>query len=202
MLIVPERETILILPPRTGTSSLHTAVCEEYPHAFMLYRHAERNAIPPGYERYRVAGFVRHPLARMWSLYKFICCLDPANLGGHWAQDELIEAVENVQSFKGFEDWLCNNERLFVPKDKGEPQLYQFAYIPETKKSQRMYLRPDMGTEILHFPDFNGWLAHMGLPHLHNNGTVKSDPPVIGREAWQHIEHFMKWEHELGLECV
>lgn len=202
MLVIPERETIFVLPPRTGTSSLHTAVREQYPLSFMLYRHAERGALPPGYERYRVAGFVRHPVARMWSLYKFLCCLDPAKLSGHWAQEEVLATVENVQTFKGFEDWLCNNQRLFLPEGTGNPQLYQSAYMPETRKSQAIYLRPDLGTEILHFPDYAGWQAHMGLPPLRNNGTRKDKPPVIGREAQEHIEHFMSWENELGLEIV
>lgn len=202
MLVIPERETIFILPPRTGSSSLHNAVREQYPLAFILYRHAEREAIPTGYERYRVAGFVRHPLARMWSLYKFLCCLDPAKLGGHWAQEEVLLHVESIQRFKGFEHWLCNNERMFLPANTGNPQLYQRFYIPETRKSQKLYLCPELGTEILHFPDYAGWQEHMGLRPLRNNATRRDKPPAIGREAQDHLEHFMAWENELGLECV
>lgn len=201
MLIVPEKRTIFILPPRTGSSSLHAAVQEQYPQAFMLYRHAERTAIPPGYEGYRVMGFVRHPLARMWSLYKFLCCLDPAT-SARWVQNELVEAVEHVQKFKGFEDWMVNNQRLFLPANTGHPGLYQKHYIPENWKSQGLYLAPELGTEVLFFPDLAKWFDAWGLPPMRVNETQNSVPPRIGREASEHLEQWMRWEIELDLECV
>lgn len=201
MLIVPEKHTIFILPPRTGSSSLHTAVRQTFPQSFMLYRHAERPAIPAGYESYRVLGFVRHPLARMWSLYKFLCCLDPAT-SATWVQTHLVETVEHVQKFKGFEDWLLHNDRPFLPKGIGHPGLYQQVYDPENGKSQWDYLRPDLGTEVLHFQDLRGWMEHWGLPAVHLNGTQRTYLPTLSRKGERHLEQFMEWELSLGLECV
>lgn len=201
MLIIPEHNTILIFPPRTGSTTLHHAIRAAYPLSFLLYRHAERDAIPPGFEGFRVAGFVRHPLARMWSLYKFLCQLDPAG-SASWAQASVMTLLESVQG-KTFEDWLLHNEELFLPMLSGHPGLYQRHYMPETAKSQWLYLRPDLGTDILNFADLPGWMESMGLSPLHSNKTTKRLAlPALSKNVLKHLEAHMSWELELNLELV
>lgn len=200
MLIIPEHKTILILPPRTGSSTLHTAVAACCPRAFMLYRHAEACAIPPGYESYRVTGFVRHPLARMWSLYKFCAILDPRT-SPTWTRDEVLRIAESVQG-RTFEDWLLNNTELFLPQGHPHPQLYQNLYIPETRKSQALYLRPDLGTEIVPFSELDVWLDFVGLPAMHENASPPRPIPPTTPAIEKHLAAYMGWELSLGLEVT
>ncbi len=48
MIIIPELTTVVVCPPRTGSTSLKDAILERYTEAFMLYRHMEANQIPMG----------------------------------------------------------------------------------------------------------------------------------------------------------
>lgn len=201
MLIIPERNAIFILPPRTGSTSLHYAIRDVYPLSMLLYRHAERDAVPPGFESFKVFGFVRHPLARMWSLYKFLCQLDPLK-SADWAQGQVMTLLESVQG-KTFETWLLQNEELFLPAASGHPGLYQRHYMPETAKSQWLYLRPDLGTEILPFSDLTNWMEHMGLPPRHLNQTTKRVAfPALTKNVRKHLEAHMSWELDMNLELV
>lgn len=201
MLIIPEHNTIAILPPRTGSTTLHYAVRDANPLSFLLYRHAERDAIPPGYESMNVVCFVRHPLSRMWSLYKFLCQLDPLT-SADWAQNGVMDLLESVQG-KTFEDWLLHNETLFLPQHSGHPGLYQAHYMPENTKSQWHYARPDLGTVILNFQDLPKHMEEWGLPAQHlNKTTQRVTAPKLEGKVLEHLEQFMSWELGLGLDIV
>lgn len=201
MLIIPEKRAIIILPPRTGSSTIHNAVREACPFSFMLYRHAERDAIPPGFEDFHVFGFVREPLARMWSLYKFLCILDPLT-SATWAQEEVMRLLESVQG-KTFEEWLLTNEEPFLPAGTGHPGLYQLHYKPETHKSQYEYLRPDLGTAVLPYSHLGEWLRHHQLPELHENKTTDTlKMPAMTPAIAKHLEQFMEWELAMNLEVI
>jgi hypothetical protein len=65
-------EARCILTPRTGTRALKRAIAERYPQSFMLYRHMEADGVPQGYDRWPKIGVVREPVARLWSLYKYL----------------------------------------------------------------------------------------------------------------------------------
>lgn len=56
MIIIPEINTVVILVPRTGTSTLRRAIAEIYPMSMMIYRHMEADGIPIGYDRWRRSG--------------------------------------------------------------------------------------------------------------------------------------------------
>lgn len=201
MLVIPDKSTIFILPPRTGSSTLVNSIMQAIPHSFLLYRHAEADAIPPGYETFQVMGFVRHPLARMWSLYKFLCCLDPLR-SERWAQNEVMRLLESVQG-KTFEEWVLTNEEPFLPENSGHPGLYQKHYQPETHKSQAVYLRPDLGTVILPFAQLGSWMENQGLPALHENNTTSKLPmPEMTKALNEHFNRCMEWELAMSLECV
>ncbi|MBL3684559.1 hypothetical protein F2981_16960 [Sinorhizobium meliloti] len=48
---------------------------EKYPRSTLIYRHMEADGVPAGYDRWRKVGVVRHPVERLWSLYKFLAHL-------------------------------------------------------------------------------------------------------------------------------
>lgn len=197
MLVIPEHQSIIIMPPRTGSSTIHAAVSAVSPSAFMLYRHAEADAIPEGYQGFRVTGFVRHPLARMWSLFKFCATLDPRSCP-RWTQEEVLRIAESVQG-RTFENWLVNNTELFLPQGHPNPQLFQMWYLPETRKSQFVYLRPDLGTEVLPFSELDAWLDHVGLPAMHENQSPPRPLPPLTPAIEEHLERYFPWEMRLGL---
>lgn len=200
MLIVPEKKAILIFPPRTGSSTLHNAILQACPTSFMLYRHAEAEAIPPGYESYQVFGFVRHPLARMWSLYKFLCGLDPL-ASAAWAREEVMRLLESVQNTT-FEDWLLYNREPFLPTGTGHPGLYQVYTGSETERSQWSYLRPDTGTTVIPFQFLASWMEDHQLPPLHLNASARRPIPPVSDKVELHIAAHMGWELGLGLDVV
>lgn len=200
MLVIPEHNVILILPPRTGSTSLVKAVRDKNPNAFLIYRHAEADAVPPGYEKMRVMGFVRHPLARMWSLFKFFSMLD-VMASAKWAQGDVLRLGESVQG-RSFEDWLLHNEELFLPEGTGNAGLYQKHYIPETRKSQEVYLRPDLGTEVLNFSALPVWMERWGLDITYVNHSPKTPMPAVSGAVELHLAEYMGWEYQLGLEIL
>jgi hypothetical protein len=100
MLIIPERRAVVITPPRTGSTALRKAVLAAYPRAFSPYRHMEATGIPYGYERWARYGIIRHPIERLWSLFKF---MQVTNSG-----TEEWRARQREESARDFEQWLMN----------------------------------------------------------------------------------------------
>lgn len=198
MLIVPELKVIFIFPPRTGSDTLCTELMGKFPNAFLPYRHMEADGLPVGYESWRKVGFVRHPLHRLFSLYKYCCVI---------ADQEAIEPlradVERVAaSVKGlsFEQWVIKNTELFVPKDSGMPILHQLHNVPENVKSQEVYLRPDLGTIVLKFQDLPRHMAAWGLnPERKNGATVSVPLPKPSKRLQRHLNKHFKWELSMGL---
>jgi len=72
MLLIPEIETVVILVPRAGSTSIKRAVLAKYPEAMMIYRHMEADGVPFGYDRWRKIGVVHNPIDRLCSLYKYL----------------------------------------------------------------------------------------------------------------------------------
>lgn len=194
MLIVPELKVIFILPPRTGSDTLCIELMRMYPAAFLPYRHGEADLVPEGYEAWRKVGFVRHPLARLWSLYKYCAILADRENVLEELKTEVARVAQSVQG-KSFEQWVLTNEELFLPKDTGIPLFHQRHYIPETRKSQEVYLRPDLGTVILKFQDLPEHMRAWGLdPSKKNGATPSPSVPVMGKKLKKHMLKFFPWD--------
>jgi len=195
MLIVPELNAVFILPPRTGSDTLCVELMKAHPNAFLLYRHMEADGLPVGYEAWRKVGFVRHPVARLWSLFKY--CSIIADTG---IQEALAPQVARVAASvvgKSFDQWLVSNEEMFVPQDSGIPLFAQLHKTPETRKSQREYLRPDLGTIVLKFHDLPKHLEAWGLdPKRRNGHTPQPEVPKITKKALKHIRKYFEWDLE------
>lgn len=131
MLIIPELETVIITPPRTGSTSLRESVLRQYKHAFAPYRHMEAVGIPYGYTHFKKLLVIREPYARMWSMFRWLELTDR----GHpdW------RAMMHADIAEGFEHWLLNAQYPFT--FNRQPRHTTMSSMPEPMKSQAVYGR-------------------------------------------------------------
>lgn len=197
MIIIPEIETVIILTPRTGTGSLRRFIAHLYPKSMLIYRHMEADGIPLGYDHWRRVGVVRHPIDRLWSLYKFL-----QNFGGD--HDPAYIAAMRGSVAAPFTDWLVDNEIVFTsPYDRAGLGRYFPGHtvrhpLPENRKSQFVYLRPDLGTEVFRYDDLDGFHRSLGVRisgwgDRHNETSEEPAPPLSER-AIGHVERFFAWD--------
>lgn len=200
MLLIPELETVVILVPRTGSGSLKHAVLKRYPKAVLLYRHMEADGVPHGYDRWRRVGVVRDPVARMWSLYNFL-----AHFDGPY-EPAYIDAQRRSVGGRDFETWLLTNETVFTsPYDSSGqgrffPQYAVLHAMPETRKSQHHYLRPDLGTEVYQFSAMHKLLRDLGgleIEHHNPAGCTAGPIPVLSSEGREHIQRWFRWDLQM-----
>lgn len=195
MILIPEIETVVLLVPRTGSGTLKRALLKAYPKAMMPYRHMEADGVPGGYDRWRKVGVVRHPVDRLWSLYKF--CRDNVRGQIHPTYGERVRR----STTRSFSDWILDNDVIFTdPYDSaGSLKFYpQYAVrhaLPENRKSQFVTLRPDLGTTVVPFRQLS-WLAcRLGIElDEHHNRTEAGAAPELTREAADHIKRFFAWD--------
>lgn len=201
MLIIPEIETVLILVPRTGSGSLLRALTARYPKAMPIYRHMEADGVPAGYDRWRRVGVVRDPIDRLWSLYNF---LKDFGLDGKHEPNFAARQRDSV-AILNFSDWILYNRLPFTtPYSETSSDLFYPSYcvrhpIPENRKSQFVYLRPDLGTEVWHFEHLTDLAWNLGLPDLgrHNVAPGSStSTPVLTGAARDHLKRFFAWDFE------
>lgn len=201
MLLIPELQVTFIFPPRTGSDSLCLELMGRFPNAFLPYRHMEADGLLPGYESWRRVGFVRHPLARLWSLFKYCTVIADGEVIPTLKGE--VERVAKSVEGKSFESWVLHNEELFLPADSGIPILHQLHHIPETRKSQQIYLRPDLGTVVLKFQDLRKHMAAWGLNPEHQAGKTAALPvPKPSKKLRKHLEKHFPWEMAMDLELV
>lgn len=197
MILIPEIQTVVILTPRTGTRALKRAIAERYPQSMLLYRHMEADGVPHGYDRWRRVGVVREPTARLWSLYKYL-----KRFGLDWCaeHDRTYTAMMRQSVEQPFEEWLLNNDRVFTsPYDSAGLGRFFAPYtvrhpIPENRKSQFIYLRPDLGTEIWRYCEVEKLHAELGVSPGRENGTSDDLPPRLDEFARAYIERWFSWD--------
>lgn len=198
MIIIPEIETVVILVPRTGSGSLRKAIAQRYPKSFMLYRHMEADGVPQGYDRWRRVGVVRNPVERLWSLYKF---LPSVTRYGDLPQAKLWEAAQHDSTRgKSFEEWLLTNETPFAGTGG-------FAYtecrhaMAENRKSARIYLRPDLGTQIIRYSDLSWQVGiYFGISDFASfceNLTSHGPAPMLSVAAREYVEDVFAWDLQM-----
>lgn len=197
MILIPEIETVVILVPRTGSGTLRRSIQATYPKSLLVYRHMEADGIPLGYDHWRRVGVVRHPVDRLWSLYKFL-----QDFGKN--HDPAYAAAMRESVAMPFSDWIVNNRVPFTtPYDSAGLGRYWPLYtvrhaLPENRKSQFVYLRPDLGTIHYSFAATDVLYDDLGLepPAARENVTDDSDHPPLTAEAWDHIDRFFAWDLE------
>lgn len=197
MIIVPELQTVVILVPRTASGSLYKALLETYPRAFPIYRHMEADGVPLGYDRWAKVGVLRHPLDRLFSLYKFLNGTDGGSYNSH---PDLWQRL-NASAACTFEEWLTTNEIVFTsPYDAFGPTFWpQYSVrhpIPETRKSQFIHLRPDLGTEVIQFTNVAGIEGRLGVKLGRKNVAANGERPEMTPTILRHLERFHQWDLE------
>lgn len=200
MIIIPEIETVVILTPRTGSGSLRRAIKVAYPQSMQLYRHMEADGIPQGYDRWKRVGVVRDPIERLWSLYKFL-----RNYGSDNHDPAFIASMRACASVS-FDDFILKNETVFTsPYDSAGRGRFWPHYtcrhpIPENRKSQFMYLRPDLGTQIYRYQDDNiarDLRVTSFLLRSHNR-TSEDPVPPMSYEALEYMERVFYWDFAMA----
>lgn len=193
MILIPEIETVVILVPRTGSGSLRRAIAARYPKAMQVYRHMEADGVPQGYDHWPKIGVIREPVERLWSLYKFLQNLD----GQH---DPAYIASMRASVARPFDDWLIGNEVVFTsPYDSAGrgrffPQFTVRHPLPENRKSQFMYLRPDLGTDVVPYMRLAQLAARLDVTLASVNTTSKDAPPPLSDGAREHINRLFAWD--------
>lgn len=204
MLIVPNLNAIFILPPRTGSETLMHELFRVYPGTFLLYRHAEASAVPPGYDGYRKVGFVRHPHYRLLSLFTYISTMRQRDIHPFF-KPEVKRLVNSVRDHT-FESWVLENIELFIGREASSltPFLYQEHHIPETRRSLAQYLCPDLGTTVLKFQDLHKHMRAWGLdPSVRLGDTTHlQDVPPITAALHRHYKDYFSWEMGMQLDEI
>jgi hypothetical protein len=194
MIIIPEIETVVILPPKSGSTSAIKAIKERYLNSFQIYRHMEADGVPFGYDKWSKVGMVRNPIDRLWSLYKY--CKNIERIGFWEFQDKIRKSVSIP-----FNEWIINNEIIFTdPNSTRNPKEFFPRYavryaIPENRKSQYIYLRPDLGTEIFSFEyGRHAFEERLGISLPHLNITENIVVPQLTEEASKHMIKYHEWD--------
>jgi len=199
MLLIPEIETVVILVPRTGSKALRLAIAERYPRAMQLYRHMEADGVPQGYDRWRRIGVVRDPVDRLWSLYRYLKWMGGQRDGmGKW--EPVYVEKQRRSAELPFDQWLVENQTVFTSPydsacgDKFYPGFAVRHPLPENRKSQFIYLRPDLGTEVWRYADVDRLFDALGVvPGAHNQNASES-APHLSSAASEHIQRWFAWD--------
>lgn len=196
MIIIPEIETVVIQPPRTGTSGLRNALLAKYPRAFSLYRHMERPGIPMGYEKWRVVCSFREPLERLYSLY---CYMRAPTISGK---------VRNAWCDRPFADWLTGSSEVFTSPGSLADQNYDPYYnaihsdLAIARRSQFLWARPDLGNVTLlalggEYDHQCRELFDCTVPEKVNTSSgfnVRSLSSFDAARVEHHLDHFFAWD--------
>ena len=205
MLIIPELETVVILVPRTGSGSLYRAILDRYPRAMMPYRHMEADGVPFGYDRWRRLGVVRNPLARLWSLYCFLQARSYVDAGQESGKFHSVSTPAYLkrcadQVALPFDRWVVENQEVFTgAHDDGRfwPQYAVHHPMPENRKSQFVYLRPDLGTQIYRYDSLSLLAAVLDVELPRRNATgqplVRS---LVTPVVMAHMQRVFGWDFE------
>jgi hypothetical protein len=195
MIIIPEIQTVVLTPPRTGSTSLLRAAQATYPHTMSLYRHMEADGVPHGYDRWRKVGLVRHPHTRLWSLYNYMRN-PPPTTPKPWAQ------LMREDTETSFELWMCGRLTPFthpywLHSGIGVDPRYQVLHpLPEQRKSLAITLRPDLGTEIFIWErdGLQEMAFTLGLTLTPCNASTTEPAPELSRTAKNHLGVWFGWE--------
>jgi hypothetical protein len=200
MIIIPELETIVILPPRTGTTAVKNAVLAKYPDAMMIYRHMEADGVPHAYDRWTKIGMFRDPIDRLYSLYKYCQQFSKHRPGEKFAA---YKRAHEMATSVDFSTWLLTNDLPFNNQyDSADPRKTYPKYaclhsIPENRKSQFLYLRPDLGTEIWPFFDIEFFGKRLGVKLEKTNESGGAANPELTPEAMKHVQYWHAWDFRM-----
>lgn len=196
MLIIPELNTVVITPPRTGSTALRDAVLSAYKYAFSPYRHMERDGIPFAYRNCDVLCTFRRPISRMKSLHRYM---------GEVSRERNPHAprfwIDRLRARDpDFATWLVHSTEVFSDpyNDRGElvPHYATIRPVPITRKSIADYARPDLGP--VRTGGVNTIAQHLGVRVSITNRTVR--PHSTQRPSPAYVYEWFKNWHKADLD--
>lgn len=213
MILLPKLKTVVILTPRTGSGTLYRAVLAAHSDAIMPYRHMEADGIPFGYERWPRVGVVRHPAARLLSMYNYLSTYGADEMTAHFGALRSAGLRESVAV--PFKQWLLHNTTVFAhPWGDGASNEYHPKHavmhtLPENIKSQSYYLAPwQRGLEAYSFGNWSGLTKRLELPDNAFNDTRKNASRPVYRtaveavladpEMHQHLMLHHRWDMDFA----
>lgn len=205
MIIVPEIQKVLITPPRTGSTGICQAIIAKYPNAMWLYRHMEADGVPHGYDRWERHCIVRHPIYRLWSMYKYLIH------GTHGTETWRGTVQKDARSHDDFYHWMIHGTLPFIhpywynPSMKVDPRYMVLHHLPEQRKSQWIYARPDLGTIVHDFKTIDNVYRIFGMePGTRVNAShpmglraIVSLSEPQRSEVIEHMQAWFEWELEI-----
>lgn len=199
MILVPEIQAIVLLVPKAASGSIYRAVKARYPKAIHLYRHMEADGVPAGYDRWQKVGVVREPVARLWSLYKFLKDFrnSYADTPGGIYEKTMRASVEMP-----FSEWILENRIPFTTpySSEGSERFHPFFTVrhavPENRKSQFVYLRPDLGTKVYRHDELADLESRLDIRLGMANVGPAVGRPALTAEAIDHVRRFFAWDIE------
>lgn len=196
MIVIPELKIILICTPKTGTTSLVTAILDKYSHSKLLHRHMEADAVPEAYSNYEKIGVFRNPIDRLWSLYNYSRNFTTAD---HSAWHEHIKKVRESVKNRTFNEWIVENNYPFTQPIDAQGNIsakYSVKHvIPENFKSQFIYLRPDLGTIIFHYDELHKLEEKLNIvmPKI-NITSYDNKRENLNYDSLIHLKEHLSWD--------
>ena len=204
MIVIPEIKKIIICTPKAGSTSIIQCVLDKYPESTLIHRHMEADNVPKPFKNWDKIGIFREPIDRLWSLYNFLFDFrTPSTIG--W--EHHIKALKNSVRDKSFNEWIVTNDYPFTqPVDiKGNTSiLYSVKHLlPENKKSQFLYLRPDLGTKIIHYDEIFKLEKILGItmPKLNQTNYLKNKES-LSEDTIKHLEKYLIWDMNYQKEYI
>jgi hypothetical protein len=157
----------------------------------------EADGVPQGYDRWRRVGVVRKPVDRLWSLYKY---LKRFGLDVCQEHDKVYTAQMRESVDRPFDEWIVHNERPFTtPYDATGQGRFFPAYccrhpLPENRKSQFIYLRPDLGTHVYRYDMVEALYSDLDVKPPRINGTDESHAPSLSDAAERYVAQWFDWD--------
>lgn len=202
MIIVPKLKKVVILVPRTGSGSLYRAIMCRYPDAMMLYRHMEAGGAPLGYDKWDIVGVVRHPLERLWSLYKYTK-LNVKKPTRYKIHPSIMENLKRSVSMS-FNDYLMYNTFKYPVPDvcivSNEPEPFRktIYHRAENELSQKSYFDTGLrcnNTTLYHYEtDLPKLAEDLDILMEHENKTSDVPMPTLSEAAINYAKQTFDWE--------
>jgi hypothetical protein len=158
----------------------------------------EADGVPLGFDRWRKVGVVRNPIDRLWSLYKYI------KHGLHDGHDMPWLSLQRNSVNVPFDEWVRTNQVVFTsPFDAANsgrwwPDHCVKWALPENRKSQWIYLRPDLGTMVFPYSAMSelGKFLDVPLSQYSENRTVVNLAPHLSAETTEYMSRAFAWDFE------
>jgi hypothetical protein len=101
-----------------------------------------------------------------------------------------------------FSQWVLKNEIVFTsPYDSAGLGRYYAHFtvrhpLPENRKSQFIYLRPDLGTQIYRYDQYDQFSATLGVEPARTHNTTAPSSPFLTDEAREYLHRSQAWDFE------